>query len=214
MSDPAALVLSVGEPVPPELRLGALGAALVGAPDALYLVVNEPMSEAEMSPIRRGEFVVGIRLVKKPTVGLAWHFHGNGLGMRGFAGYSLAPVREQLGPEAAEEYLARARAASLAGAPDCGLPLYLVFTDPDDSAFFGLRAFTLPRLFSDRFLRAIASTAGDTAEHHAAACEDAFALGADIWSRAEPGVAVAGESEELTAGEWESRLRRERRRRR
>lgn len=213
MSETGLLAISVDQPVPPEIRLPSPGVALVGAPDSLYLVVNEPMSEAEMSTIRRGEFTVGFRLVKKPAVGLAWWFQGRGFGMNGFASYSLALVRLQGGEDAAEEFLERARAASLAGAPGFGLPVSLVFTDPADSLVFGLRAIGLPRLFSDRFLRAIASTASDTAEDHAAAADEAHALGPAIWDRAEPGVAVAGESEELTAGEWTARLRRDRRRR-
>lgn len=210
MTDFEPYVLAVGSPAPDWLRPSAIGVGFNGTPDALFLVFHEEFSPAERRTIQAGTYAVGLKLFHSGTVcGLPWRIVGPSVDMVGFANYSLAHVRRAKGDETVESFRQAAKDSSFAASPGCGLLLRVVFVDPDSGEIFALRAFTLPRLFSDRFLSGILAT-------------EAQATGADelldellddtrkTWSRAFPGVAVAGEKHELSEGDWTRHLRQQR----
>jgi hypothetical protein len=216
MSDaPELYVVSVGEPPPPWLRPSALGVGLTGTPDSLFLVFHEEFVGTERDTVVSGEYRVGLKLYRSSGVcGLAWTLYGDRLGMMGYSDYSLALVRRRYGDEVVDQFRESARSASLADSPGHGLLIRLVFVDPDDGLVFGLRLFTLPRLFSDRLLAGIVETQYQdevaAAERVAELCSNGLAA----WRASTPGVASAGHDIELSDGEWARLLRKDRERRR
>jgi hypothetical protein len=214
MSDPRPMILAVDRPPPPELKPQSLGVGLVGTPDELRLVFHDELLDAEVDAIRAGAYGLAFKLFATAGVaGLVWRLQAAGSDMVGYADYSLRKVRRQLGDDIADEFAQRARDASLAGSPGYGLPIVAVFVSPDSGLVIALRCFTLPRLFSDRFLRAISATDTDTAGAADAIVDRVLASGTAAWSMGLPGVAVAGEELELDDGAFE-RLTRDNRRRR
>jgi hypothetical protein len=207
-------VLAVDRPVPDPLRPSAPGAGLNGPPDELFLVFGEEFTPPEQSTIRAGDYGVAVKLYRRDRVaGLVWRLDGPGLCMNGYANYSLRHVRERLGEQKLAEFERLARGASLAGSPGIGLVLRLVFVDPWTSTVFGLRLFTLPRLFSDRFLAAILATADQEPARSDELVDELLRAGPDLWRLALPGIAVAGEELELDEGDFVRHLRKHRSRR-
>jgi hypothetical protein len=207
-------VLAIDSPVPESLRPSALGVGLNGPPDELFLVFGEEFTPQERETIRSGDYVVAVKLLQRDGVaGLVWRLDGRGLGMNGFANYSLRHVRERLGEESLAGFRDAARSASLAGSPGHGLLLRLVFVDPHDGIVFGLRLFTLPRLFSDRWLAAILGTADQDPARSDELVEELLGTGSEVWTLARPGIAVAGEEIELDEGDFVRLLRKQRTRR-
>jgi hypothetical protein len=208
------LLLAVGSPCPERLRPSALGAGLNGPPDELFLVFGEEFTPQERETIRAGDYVVALKLYQRDRVaGLVWRLIGPGLAMDGFAGYSLALVRDRLGEEKLDQFRDAARSASLAGSPGHGLALRMVFVDPDDGIVFGLRLFTLPRLFSDRWLAAILATEDQDLARADEVVEKLSTGGSSPWSAALPGISVAGEELELDEGDLVRLIRKHRSRR-
>lgn len=216
MSDsPELFVVSVGKEPPVGLQPSALGVGLTGTPDSLFLVFHEEFSDAERRSIVSGEYRVGVKLYRSPDVcGLSWNLSGQSLGMLGYADYSLALVRRRYGDAVLEQFRECAKSSSLAGSPGLGLMVRLIFVDPDDGLVFALRAFTLPRLFSDRLLAGILATENQEPEAAAALVGDLCSNGLAAWEGATPGVASAGHDLELSDGEWARLVRRDRERRR
>lgn len=211
----SGMLVAVGRPCPPEIFPSALGVGLNGPPDELYLVFHEDFTPEEKTIVQDGDYAVGIKLLREEDVaGLVWSLVGPGLGMVGYADYSLRRVGDTLGEDVLERFREATRGASLAGSPGRGLPLYVVFVDPGDRLVFGLRVFTLPRLFSDRLLASITATERQDPTRAAELVDDILGSGAKAWGRGLPGVAVAGEELEQSEGEWIRRVRRERERRR
>ena len=215
MSDTPRLgILSVDRPPPPGLCPGELGVCLTGPPDELRLVFHDELTDVEVDAIRSGRYGLAFKLFSAAGVaGIVWRLQAAGGDMIGYANYSLRHVRERLGDDVAETFAQAARDASLAGSPDCGLPVVAVFVSPASGLVFALRFFTLPRLFSDRFLRAILATDVDTPGAAGVIVERVLASGVAAWSMGLPGVAVAGDELELDEGSFQ-RLTRENRRRR
>lgn len=212
MSEP--LVVSVGVECPPLLRPAGVGVGFMGPPDDLYLVFADEFTDAEKQTITSGDYLVGVKLYQRDRVaGLAWSLLGRSLHMVGFANYSLRHVRGRLGTEVAAEYAEGARRVSTAGEPDCGFLLRLVFVDPWSDVVFGLRVFTLPRLFSDRLLAAILATADQDEDVAERRVVELLEGGAGVWGLARPGIAVSGEELELDEGDWARLVRRQRERR-
>jgi hypothetical protein len=208
------LLLAVGSPCPERLRPSALGAGLNGPPDELFLVFGEEFTPQERETIRAGDYVVALKLYQRDRVaGLVWRLIGPGLAMDGFAGYSLALVRDRLGEEKLDQFRDAARSASLAGSPGHGLALRMVFVDPDDGIVFGLRLFTLPRLFSDRWLAAILATEDQDLARADEVVEKLSTGGSSPGSAALPGISVAGEELELDEGDLVRLIRKHRSRR-
>ena len=207
-------VLAVDRPVPESLRPTALGAGLNGPPDELFLVFGEEFTPRERETIRAGEYLVAVKLYQRDRVaGLVWRLIGPGLAMDGFANYSLALVRDRLGEETLAQFRDAARSASLAGSPGHGLALRMVFVDPDTGVVFALRLFTLPRLFSDRWLAAILGTEEQDLDRADDIVGKLAAGGSSVWSLALPGIAVAGEEIELDEGDLVRLVRKQRTRR-
>ena len=215
MTDSHLFVVSVDKPPPAEVAPSVLGVGLVGAPDNLFLVVHEELLPEEVDAVRRGDFLVAVKIYRREGLaGLAWRFLFTRSDLIGFANYSLEHVRERLGQDVFERYVESTRGASLAGSPGFGLLLSVVFVSPETGLVFGLRAFTLPRLFSDRFLAAILATVDQDLQTSADAIERAFALGPAVWPASLPGIAVAGEEIELDEGDLARLVRKQRARRR
>jgi hypothetical protein len=216
MSEPQELyVVSVGEPPPEWLRPSALGVGLTGTPDSLFLVFHEEFVGSERATIVAGEYRVGMKLYRSSKIcGLAWTLSGDALGMMGYSDYSLALVRRRYGGEVVDQFRESARSASLADSPGHGLLLRLVFVDPDDGLVFGLRLFTLPRLFSDRLLSGIRETEWQDEEAAAARVAELCSNGLAAWRASTPGVACSGHDIELSDGEWARLVRKDRERRR
>lgn len=211
MSDPESsfLVLALDEPCPEELVPTTLGVGLNGPPGNLFLVFREEFYPDEIQAIRDSRYQVGVKLYKRDkTVGLVWWLLGDRLGMNGYANYSLAHVRDRRGPDELARFRQSAKDASLANHPDCGRLLSLVFVDPVSTVVFGLRAFTLPRLFSDRMLAAILDTEDQDVDASDRLVEQLLASPTEAWKSARPGVAVSGSELEENDGEWSRRLRR------
>jgi hypothetical protein len=207
-------VLAVGRPVPESLRPSALGVALNGPPDELFLVFGEEFTPPERQTIESGGYSVAVKLFRRDRVaGLVWRLDGAGLGMNGYANYSLAHVRDQLGEEKLAVFRAAAQEATLAGSPGHGLTLRVVFVEPRTGTVFALRLFTLPRLFSDRLLAAILKTENQDPDGSDEIVADALDAGSAVWSLALPGIAVAGEELELDEGDFVRLLRKHRSRR-
>jgi hypothetical protein len=207
-------ILSVDRPPPPGIALEQLGVGLTGPPDELRLVFHDELTDAEVDAIRSGRYGLAFKLFSAAGVaGLVWRLQAAGGDMIGYANYSLRHVRDRLGDDVADQFAQAARNASLAGSPDCGLPVVAVFVSPASGLVFALRYFTLPRLFSDRLLRAILASDVDTDGAAVAIVERVLGSGVAAWSMALPGVAVAGEELELDEGTFQ-RLTRENRRRR
>lgn len=210
MTDFEPYVLSVDTPAPDWLRPSAIGVGFNGTPDSLFLVFHERMSDQEKRTIRAGNYLVGLKLFHSGTVcGLPWRLVGPGVDMMGLANYSLAHVARARGDETVEHFRQSAKDSSFAARPGQGLPIRVVFVDPADGTIFALRVFTLPRLFSDRFLAGILATEAQV--------EGADELVADLledtektWSRGFPGVAVAGQPHEVSEGDWTRILRQQR----
>lgn len=208
-------VVSVGEEPPEWLRPSALGVGLTGTPDSLFLVFHEEFVGTERDTIVAGSYRVGLKLYRSANVcGLAWTLAGDGLGMLGYCDYSLALVRRRYGDEVVDQFRELARSSSLADSPGYGLPLRLVFVDPDDGLVFGLRLFTLPRLFSDRLLAGIRETEWQEEEAAAAIVAELCSNGLAAWRASTPGVASAGHDIELSDEEWARLVRKDRERRR
>jgi hypothetical protein len=208
-------VLSVGQEPPEGLRPSALGVGLTGTPDSLFLVFHEEFVGSERTSIVSGEYRIGVKLYRSSGVcGLAWSLSGEGLGMMGYADYSLALVRRRYGDEIVSQFRERAKSASLADSPGMGLPVHLVFIDPEDGLVFALRAFTLTRLFSDRFLAGILSTESQEEDKAEAVVGELVSNGLAAWHAATPGVASAGHELELADGDWARLIRKDRQRRR
>jgi len=89
----------------------------------------------------------------------------------------------------------------------------MVFVDADDGVVFGLRLFTLPRLFSDRWLAAILGTEDQDPDRADELVGELSAGGSSPWSLALPGIAVAGEELELDEGDLVRLVRKHRSRR-
>lgn len=211
---PRPVVVTVDQPPPDELAPSALGVGLTGPPDALYFVFHDELRDEEVDAIRAGAYGLAFKLFSSAGVaGLVWRLQAAGGDLVGYADYSLRHVRQRLGDDAADEFARLARDASLAGSPGYGLGMSAVFVSPDSGLVFALRYFTLPRLFSDRFLRAILATDTDTAGAAGAIVDRVLASGVAAWSMAAPGVAVAGEELELDEGDF-AKLARDNRRRR
>jgi len=205
------IALSLDRPIPEALRPSAVGVGFNGPPDELFLVFAEELTAQERQTIRAGDYVVAVKLYQRDRVaGLVWRLLGPGLAIEGFAAYSLALVRDRLGEEKLEKFREAARGASLAGSPGHGLALRLVFVDPADGLVFGLRLFTLPRLFSDRWLAAILATEDQDAGRAGELVGELAAGGSTLWSLALPGIAVAGEEMELDEGELVRLVRKQR----
>ena len=215
MSDTLRLgILSVDRPPPPGVAPDQLGVCLTGPPDELRLVFHDELTDVEVDAIRSGRYGLAFKLFSAAGVaGLVWRLQAAGGDMIGYANYSLRHVRDRLGDDVADQFAQAARDASLAGSPDCGLPIIAVFVSPASGLVFALRFFTLPRLFSDRLLRAILATDVDTHGAAVAIVERVLGSGVAAWSMGLPGVAVAGEELELDEGTFQ-RLTRENRRRR
>lgn len=208
------VVISVDRPPPPELTSSEIGVGLFGPPDSLYLVFREEFRDDEVDAIRDGRYRVAVKLFQGGGVaGLVWRILASGSDMIGFANYSLRHLRDRVGDEAAEDCKRRARDSSFAGSPWRGLLLSLVFVDPGTGLVFALRAFTLPRLFSDRFLRAILATEDQDTAKTDAILAKLFEAGSAVWSMARPGIAVAGEESELDEADFVRLLRSDRNRR-
>lgn len=208
------LLLAVGSPVPDLLRPTALGVALNGPPDELFLVFAEEFTPAERKPIKAGDYIVAVKLYQRDRVaGLVCTLTGPGLGMNGYANYSLAHVRERLGADTLQEFRDSARGATLAGSPGQGLLIRLVFVEPGTGVVFALRLFTLPRLFSDRLLAAILATEDQDLDRADELVAELFEAGGRVWSLALPGIAVAGEEIELDEGDLARLIRKQRSRR-
>lgn len=209
----SGFIIAVDAPCPIGLRPSAIGVGWSGPPDSLHLVFHEDFDPQETLTIRRGEFTVGLKLFNSDRVaGLAWKLAGRSLAMVGFAPYSLRYVADRLGANIGEEFAGGARRMSCAGLPGVGLLLRVVFVDPGSGLVFGLRAFTLPRLFSDRWLAAILATDKQDLEVADARVKDLLSCGPDVWGRCLPGIAASGEETELDEGEWRSLIRRRHRR--
>lgn len=207
-------VLAVDAPIPELLRPTALGVGLNGPPDELFLVFAEEFTASEIETIRAGDYAVAVKLYQRERVsGLVWRLDGPGLSMNGYANYSLRHVRERLGGDVVERFRQSARGASLAGSPGHGLALRVVFVDPWSSVVFGLRVFTLARLFSDRLLAAILATEDQNPDRSDELVQELLAAGAKVWTLARPGIAVAGEEIELDEGDLVRLLRKKRSRR-
>lgn len=206
-------VVSVGQAPPDWLRPSALGVGLTGTPDSLFLVFHEEFVGSERPAIIKATYRIGLKLYRSAKVcGLAWRLAGDGVSMLGYADYSLAAVRRRYGGDVVDQFRDLARSSTLADSPGYGLPLRLVFVDPDDGLVFGLRLFTLPRLFSDRFLLGIRETEYQEEEVAAARVAELCSNGLAAWTASTPGVAVAGHDIELSDGEWERLLRKDRQR--
>ena len=208
-------VISIGQEPPSWLSPSALGVGLTGTPDSLFLVFHEEFVDSERAAIVDASYRVGLKLYRADKVcGLAWTLAGDALGMLGYADYSLAAVRRRYGDEVVDQFRDSTRSASLADSPGYGLPLRLVFVDPDDGLVFGLRLVTLPRLFSDRFLLGIRETEYQEEEAAAARVAELCSNGLAAWRASTPGVASAGHDIELSDGEWARLVRKDRERRR
>lgn len=208
-------VLSVDRPPPPELVPSSLGVGIFGTPDAPYLVVHEELQEDEVDAIRDGDYRVAVKLFQGGGVaGLVWRILAGGSDMVGFANYSLRHLGDGLGPEALEIAREKARGASLAGSPGFGLFTTTVFIAPESGLVFALRPFALPRLFSDRWLRAVLETEDQDREKSTAILGQLVQAGTSVWSMARPGIAVAGEELELDEGDFARLVRSDRKRRR
>lgn len=207
-----AVIASVGKPAPPFLRMSALGAGLRGTIAPATVTFCEEFLPAEWLAFESGRYGVGVKLYNRDGVaGLVLELTPPGSRLVFYLNYSLAHVRSVGGAEGLSEIVGSLEEYKATREPGLGLVVSLVFLGLDDEQTIrAMRAFTLPRMFGDRFLAAVERTVD---QDLAAAAERVVELCSDTgsaWATALPGVAVAGEELELCDGEY-VRLRRKQR---
>lgn len=197
-------IASVGAPAPAFLRMPGWGAAFRGTLAPATVVIREEFTGQEWAALEAGKYIVGAKIYNRDgVVGLVLELSAAGGRLLFFLNYSLrhlAVVHGQGALDAVVESLERFKEER---EPGLGLLVLLVFLDLDpEQTVRAVRAFTLPRMFGDRFLLAVERTIDqelEVANHTVATlCGNA----ATAWSNALPGVAAAGHELEQTEGEY------------
>ena len=210
-----AVVASVGKPAPEFLRMHGLGAGLRGTIAPATVTICEELLPAEWSAIEAGRYLVGVKLYNRAGVaGLVLELDMGGSRLGFFLNYSLAHVRTVGGADGLASVVESLEHYKATREPGLGLLVSLVFLGLDEEQTIrAMRAFTLPRMFGDRFLAAVERTVGQDLDAAAGRVVELCSHTPTAWATALPGVAVAGEELELSDAEY-VRLRRKQRERR
>ena len=212
MSDPTPTLTMVGHPAPEFLRMVALGAGLRGGVAPALVTFREEFRDEEWAAIEAGDYVAGVKLYRRAgVVGLVVELVCRGSRMQFFLNYSLAHVATLGGAEAVAEIVDGIDQYKREREPGLGLLVCLVFLSVEEpQTVRAMRAFTLPRMFGDRYLEAVLSTGDQALDQAVDIVVGLCGNTSKAWADALPGVAVAGHELELTEGEYVRTQRRSR----
>lgn len=199
-----AELVSVGTTAPEFLRMTDLGACLRGTPAPAIVTFCENFHPHEWSAFESGRYGVAVKLYSRSgVVALVFELTPAGGRLVFPLAYSLATIRAAGGDDALGQVVQSIDAYKAERGPDEGILVTFVFLSTDEPQLVrAMRAFTLPRMFGDRYIAAVERTIDQNLEAAADHVAGLSADGAAAWANALPGVAVAGHELELSDGEY------------